>query len=347
MAALFELGVIADCQFGDKPSANGRSYRESLGRLVVAVDALNTKPLKAVLHLGDVIDGRDTHEASVEDLAAVLQTFGGLRHELLHAVGNHDLAVPRPQLAAALALTADTCYYSRPVPGTSWRLIVLDTVHVCNQWVDEGRQTVDPVADRWPAEHADQPNATVWNGMLGVEQRQWLDTTLSECDAAGERALVFGHNPLREHTRNPPLPVTPLALIRLCVQSPPRPTRRTVPGMDRRLLISLMNTSASLRISVATTTVAATRCPRPGCIIRQSRACNATRDPVLRVLRSLQCADSACVRRVQTPLDSNAFGVLTVHADKLVLNGFGTEVESREMLCRGVGGQTSGPAARL
>lgn len=204
MAATFALGLIADCQYADKPMINGRSYRESLDRLSVAIEALNAKPLKAVLHLGDVIDGRSTLEASTEDLAVVLQTFGGLRHELFHAVGNHDLAVPRPHLEAALALNAaaDTgpgtggCYSSRRVPDTSWWVIVLDTVHVCKQWVDEGRQPADPEADRWLLEHAELPNATFWNGMLGEEQRQWLDNTLSDCDASGDRVLVFGHHPL-------------------------------------------------------------------------------------------------------------------------------------------------------
>jgi hypothetical protein len=197
MAAVFELGVVADCQYGDKPAADGRSYRESLGRLGAAVDRLNSKSLRAVLHLGDVIDGRDTLASSVEDLAAVLQIFGGLRHELLHTVGNHDLAVPRHQLADALGLSST--YFSRRVPGTRWHVVVLDTVRVCKQWVAEGRQGADPEADRWLAEHADRSNAVEWNGMCGEQQRQWLETTLDECDAAGDRALVFGHHPLRTH----------------------------------------------------------------------------------------------------------------------------------------------------
>jgi hypothetical protein len=69
----FELGLIADAQYGDKPAKNGRTYRESLSRLAAAVEHLNELPtLKAVIHLGDVIDGREMIGESVVDLGAVL-----------------------------------------------------------------------------------------------------------------------------------------------------------------------------------------------------------------------------------------------------------------------------------
>ena len=35
-APVFELGVIADAQYGDKEARNGRTYRESLGRLAAS-----------------------------------------------------------------------------------------------------------------------------------------------------------------------------------------------------------------------------------------------------------------------------------------------------------------------
>eukprot|EP01052_Picozoa_sp_SAG31_P023679 SAG31_NODE_1968_length_6780_cov_1.940129_2_plen_125_part_00 len=66
---IFQLGLIADCQHGDKPARNGRTYRESLDRLALAVQHLNKlDDLHAVLHLGDVIDGQDTLHASLADL---------------------------------------------------------------------------------------------------------------------------------------------------------------------------------------------------------------------------------------------------------------------------------------
>ena len=37
---------------------------------------------------------------------------------------------------------------------------------------------------------------------------------------------------------------------------------------------------------------------------------------------------------VQAPLDSNAYGVLRVYPERLELEGFGTQVESRVMPCR-------------
>ena len=128
---LFQLGLIADCQHADKPPASGRTYRESLDRLAVAVEHLNTFDLSAVLHLGDVIDGRETLEESLDDLGNVLASMQRLRpraHEkVLHAIGNHDLAVPRPQLEQALDLAGNT-FYSKAVRNVAgWRLIVVDT----------------------------------------------------------------------------------------------------------------------------------------------------------------------------------------------------------------------------
>ena len=47
---------------------------------------------------------------------------------------------------------------------------------------------------------------------------------------------------------------------------------------------------------------------------------------------------------VQAPLDSNAYGVLRVYPERLELEGFGTQVESRVMLCRDA---TPSASARL
>lgn len=161
---LFQLGIMADCQHADKPARGAITYRESLDRLAQAVEHLNTFDLCAVLHLGDVIDGRETLESSVHDLDNVLAALSMLRprlHErVLHAIGNHDLAVPRPQLALALDLAGNSTFYSEAVRShAGWRLIVLDTFQVTRSWVEQGRQPPSAEADTWLQEHADRPNA--------------------------------------------------------------------------------------------------------------------------------------------------------------------------------------------
>ncbi len=197
---LFQLGLIADCQHADKPPAGGRTYRESLGRLALAVEHLNNFELSAVLHLGDVIDGRETLDESLVDLGNVLASMQRLRpraHEkVLHAIGNHDLAVPRPQLEQALDLPGSS-FYSEPLRNVAgWRLIVLDTYQVTQSWVAQGRQSPCAEAELWLEEHAERPNALDWNGALGQAQREWLSSELLVAESAGERVLVFGHAPL-------------------------------------------------------------------------------------------------------------------------------------------------------
>ena len=303
-APVFELGVIADAQYGDKEARNGRTYRESLGRLAAAVEHLNEQPsLKAVLHLGDVIDGREVIEESVEDLGAVLGCLGGLRrrpHEhVLHAIGNHDLAVPRPQLAQALDLDADQTYFELPVAGVEgWRLVMLDTVCVCRQFVDDGFQRPDPAADRWLAENADLPNAVEWNGAVGAEQRAWLDGVLAGCDASGERAIVFGHNPLL-----------------------PAASDATHCAWDGPEMLELLDRHPSVVAYLNGHDHRGGSGVSPGGVHHVTIA-----------------------GMVQAPLDSNAYGVLRVYPDRLELEGFGTQVESRVMPCRDA---TPGASARL
>eukprot|EP01050_Picozoa_sp_SAG11_P018845 SAG11_NODE_2912_length_2844_cov_4.296539_1_plen_297_part_00 len=287
--------MIADVQYGDKPAKNGRTYRESLGRLTAAVEHLNDLPaLLAVLHLGDVIDGRETLGESVEDLSAVLACLGGLRprphKNVLHAIGNHDLAVPREKLAAALGLDIDQTYFSIPVAGvTGWRLVVLDTVCVCRQFVDEGFQRPAPAADRWLAEHADLPNAVDWNGAIGEEQRDWLDGVLAACDAAGERVLVCGHNPLLPEASDETHCAWDGAETCQLLDRHPSVVAY-LNGHDHRGGYGL-STGGVHHITIA--------------------------------------------GMVQSPLDSNAYGVLRVFPDILELEGFGTQVHSRVLPCRG------------
>ena len=201
-APLFELGLIADCQHGDKPAANGRTYRESLHRLALAVEHLNEfDDLHAVLHLGDVIDGRETLDDSLQDLSNVLgvmqRLHPRLHEQVLHAVGNHDLAVPRAQLREALGLADSGTFFSTAVRGAvGWRIVMLDTYQISTSWVKQGRQPPSIAADRWLEEHAERPNALDWNGAVGEEQRQWLSETLDAAGSVGDRVLVFGHSPL-------------------------------------------------------------------------------------------------------------------------------------------------------
>ncbi|CAI5460397.1 unnamed protein product [Closterium sp. Yama58-4] len=83
---LFSFGVVADIQYADKDtrtSSDGRQqrYREAPGKLAAAVAAFNEAqpPLSAVVTLGDIVDGRDTEEATLEDFRVVLGELDKVR----------------------------------------------------------------------------------------------------------------------------------------------------------------------------------------------------------------------------------------------------------------------------
>ncbi len=102
--------------------------------------------LSCVLTLGDMIDGyRGQPERSATDLKAMLAILEGLGPlPAHHVLGNHCLSVPRAQLLGALQLQSS--YYAVPLaPG--WRLVVLDTTDMSlHSGHDEVRLTCTLVA---------------------------------------------------------------------------------------------------------------------------------------------------------------------------------------------------------
>jgi 3',5'-cyclic AMP phosphodiesterase CpdA len=155
-------------QYADKPTWHLRDYRQALPHLREAVAELEREELDFVIQLGDIIDGRERVEDSRRDLDAVLSVFGQLRAPLWHVVGNHGLAVPRPELQRRLGLE----HAYRSVRRAGYRFVLVDTMAAA------------------PA------GELAWQGGVGDEQREWLAEELDAAEAAGETALVFAHHPL-------------------------------------------------------------------------------------------------------------------------------------------------------
>eukprot|EP01052_Picozoa_sp_SAG31_P023680 SAG31_NODE_1968_length_6780_cov_1.940129_3_plen_239_part_00 len=202
-------------------------------------------------------------------------------------IGNHDLAVPRSQLAQALSLDHSGTFYSVPIRGvTGWRIVVLDTYQVSLSWVAEGRQPPNGDAKRWLARHAARPNAVEWNGAIGTAQREWLKHTLEAAAAMKERVLVFGHSPL-------------------------------LPGASDEVHCAwdAADTAAVLDAHECVQAYFCGHDHRGG--YQQSEA----------GVHHITIAGM-----VQAPVGGNAYGVLQVYPDRLVLDGFGTTVGSHAAL---------------
>lgn len=84
------IGLVADAHYAERPPAIGRWYRESLPRMIRAVEALDREGVAIGVQLGDLIDGVDAADDE-RNLATMVEILGGFGTQWLHVLGNHDL----------------------------------------------------------------------------------------------------------------------------------------------------------------------------------------------------------------------------------------------------------------
>lgn len=184
------FGVMADIQYCDCEPAGSRYYRASLHKLSECVQTLNTQELNFSIQLGDFID-RDQ-----PSFDTVLAIYKKLKMPTYHVLGNHDFAVAEEYKKSVPAkLGMNKRYYDFRVK--SWRFIVLDGNDVsfyANVEGNEKWREADSLFCKLKERKA--PNAQVWDGAVGDEQLQWLDSTLQKAKKAGERVILFCHHPV-------------------------------------------------------------------------------------------------------------------------------------------------------
>ena len=208
------LGLLADVQYADKPDGAHtrvwpheiRRYRLALTKLGAAVSALagGSTTLSCCLHLGDLIDGSPSAEATQTDLDAVLSQFERLSVPVLHVLGNKDMELPggRAEIVARLPAVPPCVCASRDTPAqgyyyehslvAGWSLIVLDTTEVSLHGAT-GEMVAQATAF---LELRQQPQAIRANGGTSQRQLAWLEHSLAVARQEGRRVLVAGHMPL-------------------------------------------------------------------------------------------------------------------------------------------------------
>jgi hypothetical protein len=169
----FSFGVLADLQYADQDTANGREYRRSLDKLRSASEWFARQRLEFVIQLGDLVDG------GIDNLDRVLASWESIAPKR-HVIGNHESEIDRAALLDRFKLERGYCQFA--VPG--WRFLVLDG----SQSGPEGARLLEDIRAR------KEPNAQNWNGAIAGEQKEWLRKMLKE--AEGERAIVFCHFPV-------------------------------------------------------------------------------------------------------------------------------------------------------
>lgn len=181
------FGVIADCQYADKPDRGVRLYRQSIGKLEEAVATLNEEDLRFALHLGDFID------EFPESFDAVMPIWEQLRMSKYHVLGNHDFHMPREDVLATLKMPASYHHFRR----NGWRFIVVDTNDISTYGNPAGSANY-ALAEEMRAElqAAGKPNGQTWNGGVGAEQLAWIEQTLAKARRNGEKVVLNSHHPV-------------------------------------------------------------------------------------------------------------------------------------------------------
>ena len=220
---LFRLGVVTDVQYADIDDGASfmgtpRYYRNALVALGHAVERWQqTAGLRAVIHLGDILDGlqaRDGLQASEAALGQVLDAFSALPPHVpvLHCLGNHCLLnLPRSRLQHRLGINAASdaggaaCYTLSPHAG--YRVVVLDSYDVSvagGSTAANQELAASILAAVNPNDNKNSPESlegldrrfVAFGGGMSAAQLAWLDAVLTSADESRERVFVAVHTPV-------------------------------------------------------------------------------------------------------------------------------------------------------
>lgn len=188
---VLKIGLVADAQYADQPTAGKRYYRESLWKLAEAIDTFNYHQVDFVQSLGDVID-KDWRSYD-----SILPIFDQLKPgiETYQLLGNHEFSIDSTYLKGLLErLALPNYYYS--YAEKSWRFVVLDATdyaYFSNPVHNRDTSQVNAYFDKAKEESNQQP----WNGGIGEQQQIWLKQQLDSATLLNQKVILFSHLPLR------------------------------------------------------------------------------------------------------------------------------------------------------
>jgi len=216
------FGVIADIQYADVEDATDfsgkqkRYYRNSLEIVKQAANHWRGNDVEFVVQLGDIIDSKaKQHKGSEIECSKVLKELNKAGGKyLVNIIGNHELYnFKREELKTLLNVEKDgiTWHSFKPWENVPIRIIVLDGYEISS--IEGLDQEKTDEANRYLGEHNPNDFKTFgvnwsdgldgtnkrfmpYNGMLGMQQMNWLKETLTQCSKDGEYAIIFTHIPL-------------------------------------------------------------------------------------------------------------------------------------------------------
>ena len=188
---ILKIGLVADPQYADKPTAGKRHYRESLSKLEEAIDTFNHRGVDFVQNLGDIID------IDWESYDSIIPVYQKLYPDIenYQLLGNHDFAIDSTHFNNLLeTLSMPNYYYSYLKNG--WRFIVLDATdysYFSNSLHHHDTNQVNVYYENT----IEKSNNHHWNSAIGEEQQNWLKQQLDSAEILNQKAILFSHMPLR------------------------------------------------------------------------------------------------------------------------------------------------------
>ncbi|MHA7110961.1 metallophosphoesterase [Sunxiuqinia elliptica] len=188
---VLKIGLIADPQYANKPTAGKRYYRESLWKLEEAIDTFNYNKVDFVQNLGDIID------TEWESFDSILSVYDKLKPgiENYHLLGNHDFDIDSTHLNDLLEkLSMPNYYYSYSKEG--YRFIVLDATdysYYSNLLHNHDINQIDSYLEKTQG----KSNNHRWNSAIGEDQQSWLNQELDAAKSLNQQVILFSHLPLK------------------------------------------------------------------------------------------------------------------------------------------------------
>lgn len=191
------IGLIADIQYAEAAPYKDRYFKNSLTKLKQCIKILSREDLDFVVNLGDSIDHGFHH------FEPVMEEFEKLPVPVYHLAGNHDFEVEDSDKEKVLtALHLPACGYHSFNTG-NYRCLLLNS-NAVSLHAFPARHTLFQAANDKLDElmKEGQVYANFWNGGLGTEQLNWMESEFCLAHKAGEKVLIFCHQPFFPEDRH-------------------------------------------------------------------------------------------------------------------------------------------------
>jgi hypothetical protein len=192
-----KVGLVADIQYAETVPYKDRFFKNGLLKLDCCIQHLNLHRLDFAINLGDSIDQGFQH------FGPVLDRFDKMTIPAYHLAGNHDFEVEdfaKEKVLTRLGLPA--CGYRAFTVGKHRFLMLNSNAESLHAYPKDHKCYHEATEKLKELEKKGYVYANFWNGGLGHQQLQWMEEQLQMSRKAGEKVMIFCHQPFYPEDRH-------------------------------------------------------------------------------------------------------------------------------------------------